>query len=110
MARFRVARMQTNADWTSPTIVFRAGTPPAPIDTAGWTIAGVAVGTAGRLDLTLGARLTLNGSGQLTIRLAAADCAALGAGRVDFEIMRLSPEPAPRPLLRFAMTNHPGVL
>ena len=101
--------MQTNASWTSPRIGFRAGRPPAPVDIMGWTLAGTAAGSAGRVGLALGGRLSVTADGELTISLTDADCAALGAGRVDFEVMRLSPGPAPRPLLRFAMTNHPGL-
>lgn len=109
MARFRVARMQTNAGWKSPPITFRAGKPPVLVDIGDWSIAGAAVGTAGRLELALGARLALDQNGALTISLTPADCMALGPGRVDVEVLRLAPEPAPRPLLRFAMTNHAGL-
>lgn len=106
MPRFRVPRMQTNAAWTSPAITLTAGSPPAAVDPGMWTLGGAAQGTAARLDL---ARRLSVVSGGIVIALTAADCSALGAGRVNIEVMRLAPVPAPRPLLRFAIENHPGV-
>jgi hypothetical protein len=109
MSRYRVARMQTNTAWRSPRIGFRAGSPPGPVDIQGWELSGLARSDAQsiQLDGTSG-RLLVDDSGRLVIFLSTEDCAALGAGRIDIEVLRIVPEPQ-RPLLRFAITNHDGL-
>jgi hypothetical protein len=101
--------MQTNAVWITPAIVFTTGTPPQNIDVSGWEMSGVARRNAVSLPLTFGNGRLAFGSGGIVIRLSVGDTAALGVGRVDIEVMRLSPPPAPRPILRFAIENHQGV-
>lgn len=109
MPRFRVPRMQTNAAWQMPPIAFRAGSSPQPVDIRAWVLGGVARSAAGALTLDLiNGRLMIGDDGRLAISLSQADCAALGEGRIDFEVMRLTPEPT-RPLLRFATINHQGL-
>jgi hypothetical protein len=109
MPRFRVPRMQTNAIWHTPPIAFRAGSPPRDVDIRAWALSGMACSEACSLPLNVAnGRLTITDTGALVIRLSEADCADLGPGRVDFEVMRLAPEPK-RPLLRFAIINHRGL-
>lgn len=108
MPVFRVPRMQTNAAWISPAITFKAGNPSAIVSAAGWTFSGVALGANGsRIDLATQSRMTV-ADGKLTIALTIGDCASLGPGRVQFEIMRQSPSPT-RPVLRFALNNVAGL-
>ena len=110
MPRFRVPRMQTNAAWVSPAISFSLGTPPQPVDITGWMLAGVACSpTASVLLDAASGRLALAGDGKLVIHLDEADTAALGSGRVDVELMRVAPAPR-RPLLRFTIVNHRGLV
>src|SRR4051812_48999500 len=102
MARFRLPRMQTNALWQTPPIAFRAGSPPRDVDISAWVLRGIARSSTCSLALNSDSgRLAISDTGQLTIRLTEADCAALGEGRVDIEVMRSEPPPR-RPLLRFA--------
>ena len=101
--------MQTNAAWRTPPIAFRAGSPPQDVDISYWQLSGVArsEGCSLVLDSDNG-RLVISNTGQFMIGLSDADCAALGEGRIDIEVMRLAPEPR-RPLLRFAIINHQGL-
>lgn len=109
MPNFRVPRMQTNAVWRSPPIKLVAGEPVADVDPTGWAIVGAAHGASTRLELTLGnGRLAIDDE-RIIIDLSEADCLALGPGRVTIEVLRSSPQPAPRPLFRFVVTNHQGV-
>jgi len=109
MPRFRMPRMQTNAAWQTPPIAFRAGSPSQLVDISAWVLGGVARSAAGSLTLDLmNGRLAIVDDRRLAITLSEADCAALGEGRIDIEVMRLAPEPR-RPLLRFAIINHQGL-
>ena len=109
MARFRLPRMQTNAVWRTPPIAFRAGSPPQDVDISYWQLSGIARSEDCSLVLDSdNGRLVISNTGHLTIGLSNADCAALGEGRIDIEVMRLAPEPR-RPLLRFAIINHQGL-
>jgi hypothetical protein len=109
MARYRVSRMQTNVAWQSPGMGFQAGSPSQNVDIRDWQLAGVAGSETQTLSLDLiNGRLRIDESGKLRIFLSAEDCTALGAGRVDIEVLRIAPEPR-RPLLRFAITNHDGL-
>jgi hypothetical protein len=107
MPRINVERMQTNAAWSLPPVHFQSGMPPDDLDISTWTLGGTAKGVQSSLDLAQADRLSAPG-GDLLVALSAADCAALGAGRVDIEVLRLSPAPV-RPILRFAIDNHAGV-
>lgn len=107
MPRFNVERMQTNAAWSSPPIAFQIGSPPTALDISTWTLAGAAKGVSATLDLSQSGRLS-SSAGDLVISLSAADCAALGPGRVDVEVMRTAPSPR-RPIMRFSIANHQGV-
>jgi len=109
MARFRLPRMQTNAVWRTPPITFRAGAPPRDVDISAWVVSGIARSSTCSLALNSdNGRLAITDAGQLTISLSEADCAVLGPGRVDVEVMRSEPPPR-RPLLRFAIINHQGL-
>ena len=109
MARFRLPRMQTNAVWRTPPIAVRAGSPPRDVDITAWVLSGIARSSICSLTLNSdNGRLVISNTGQLTIGLSDADCAALGVGRIDIEVMRLAPPPPP-PLLRFAIINHQGL-
>jgi hypothetical protein len=109
MPRFRVPRMQTNTAWCSPPITFRAGTSPRNVDVRAWVLSGVACSQACSLALNgENGRLAITDAGELTIVLSEADCAALGPGRVDVEVLRIEPAPT-RPLFRLAITNHDGL-
>src|SRR4051794_16925585 len=98
MARYRVARMQTNAAWRSPRIGFRAGSPAEPVDIRCWQLSGLARSDAQSVQLDGTSGRLLVDDGRLVICLSAEDCSALGGGRIDIEVLRIAPEP-PRPLL-----------
>lgn len=106
-SRFSVERMQVNSVWSSPPITIIAGG--VAVDMSGWTFAGFARGPIGRLDLSQSGRVSLDGQGRLVVAFSQPDCAALGVGRVHVEIMRATPTPAPRPILRFFVENYAGV-
>lgn len=107
--RFPVPRMQTNAAWLSPAIRLVSGNPQTTVDPTAWTIQGKAAGKLTTLPLTIANGRLAIVSQRLKINLTAEDCAALGAGRVTIEVLRLAPAPAPRPLFRFAIENNAGV-
>ena len=104
-------RMQTNSDWSS-VFKFVVGLPPIPQNLSTWIIEGVARREnlpSNYVPLAIGTRLALGEDpSQLTISLSSDDTQALGAGRVVFEILRISPVPQ-RPILKFYIENNLGV-
>jgi hypothetical protein len=105
-------RCQTNADW-STTFRFNDGQQPAPspIPIDSWTLQGKVERLTlphNWLDLT-SQMVVGDDPSTLTIFLTKVDTYILGAGRLVVEILRIDPPPI-RPILKFYMTNHQGVV
>lgn len=103
-------RMQTNAEWLSPSISFLAGAPQTPVEISSWTIDGVAKGSKGqRISLTAAnGKIAIKSTTSLGVALTASDMTQLGVGEVTIEIMRRDPAPV-RPLVRLIQQNNHGV-
>lgn len=110
LASCNLPRMQVNSVWISPPIQLATGTPPLPVDATGWTVAAEAKGELGAVMLNIdNGKLAWLDASRFTLTLAEADCALLGEGLVQIEIVRLSPAPAPQSLGRIVLSNHDGI-
>jgi hypothetical protein len=108
--RYVAQKMQVNSAWSS-IFQFTVGNPPIPQNLSTWSLRGKCQRTNlpnNWLDLIPRMDLGTDTS-QLIISLTELDTFQLGIGRIVFEVLRVSPPPQ-RPILKFYIENHAGVV